>query len=130
MCTGRIKAGLPRRDFRRLDGRVGGSVNGRCQNGFHSLGADTDTVGHHQFGLCSGFSGESGLDQAVKKGVGGETGGYGLTEVDEGIAVDRRWSGGEKLWTSRFLDPSGRGPFTGRRWRVGAWGADGKPHRV
>ena len=58
---------------------------------------NTNTVGHHQFGLFSGFGGESCLDEAVKKGVGGEASGYGLAEVNECVAIDRRWSRGEKL---------------------------------
>jgi len=49
---------------------------------------DTDTVGHHQFGLCGGLGRETGLDQAVKKGMGGEARGYGLAEANEGEAID------------------------------------------
>lgn len=105
-------AGHPERNLGRLDGRVGGLVNSRCKDRFHGLGMDSDTIGHHQLGLYSGFGGKSGLDQAVKKGVGCETSGYGLAKVDEGITFDRGWSGGEKLSAFRFRDPSGGSRFT------------------
>ena len=84
----RFQAHPPKKNLRRLNGRVGGLVNGRCQNGFHGLGVNTDTVGHHQFGLCGSLGRETGLYQTVKKGMGGKASGYGLAEVNEGEAID------------------------------------------
>ena len=112
---GSIETGISGGRVEWFDRRVGGLVNSRRQNRFHGPGADTYAISHHQLGLCGGFGRESGLDKTVEKGMGGETSGYGLAEINEGVTIDRRGCGGENWQRSLFRSSSRLDPFLGFR---------------